>query len=74
MPFLLPGLAKVIQKYQEKSWIQSMGTTICVKHTDDQLHLYLKITVRTAAAAHGVSVCTIHSIIHTDLGLEKKSA
>ncbi len=30
-------------------------------------------SVKSLAAAHGVSVYTIHSILHKDLGLEKKS-
>jgi hypothetical protein len=30
--------------------------------------------IKSLAAVHGVSVYTIHSILHKDLGLEKKSA
>jgi hypothetical protein len=37
---------------------------------EDDCHLGVKYL----AAAHGVSVYTIHSILHKDLGLENKSA
>jgi len=33
-----------------------------------------RITLRTLASAHGVSIDTIHKILHEDLGLSKKSA
>jgi DeoR/GlpR family transcriptional regulator of sugar metabolism len=32
-----------------------------------------RVSIKKLAAAHGVSVDTIHRILHQDLGLEKKS-
>jgi hypothetical protein len=47
------------------SLIASVATAI----EDDR-----RLGVKYLVAAHGVSIYTIHSILHKDLGLEKKSA
>jgi hypothetical protein len=59
------------RSFNQKKTVQTASLIASVATAVEDYRL---LGVKYLAAVHGVSVYTIHSILHQDLGLEKKSA
>jgi hypothetical protein len=50
-------------------WTLALVASVATTIDEDR-----QLSIKALATAHGMSISTIHAVLHEDLGLEKKSA